>query len=139
ISELPFLGHVIGSDSFRADNEEQPFALVDGVANFLMERERARRHGDAVEPNIEQRQSVFIERVFQSVVKPPDKRLVIAARVVEASVRADIDMEILSFPDKKYDPRAMTPSVANLEVHVRSCLCQICDHDGSRFDTLFDA
>ena len=53
--KLPFLPHVVGCDCLRPDDQHQPLAGGDRVANLLMERKRSRRHRHAVEPHVEAR------------------------------------------------------------------------------------
>ncbi len=51
--ELPFLPHVIRPGGFWPDDQHQPLARGDRVLYFLVKRQPARRHRDAVKPNLE--------------------------------------------------------------------------------------
>ena len=51
--ELPFLLHVLGRGRLRPDNQQQPIARGDGVANLLMKRQPPRRQRQVIEPDIE--------------------------------------------------------------------------------------
>ena len=78
--ELPFLPHAIRQGGFWPDDQHQPLARGDRVLNFLVKRQPARRHRNAVKPNLEtagrgdekvsgcagiSRRRVAIERVAQ--------------------------------------------------------------------------
>ena len=65
--ELPFLPHVVGRDGLGPDDEEQPLACRDRVADLLMEGEAPRRHVPAVEPDVE-------ARCFEIAVQASDER-----------------------------------------------------------------
>src|SRR5688572_21876040 len=50
---LPFGKDVVGGGGLRAQHNEEAFAGVNGVANFVQKGQSARWHGDTVPPDIE--------------------------------------------------------------------------------------
>jgi hypothetical protein len=51
--ELPFLVRVVRHSGFWPDDQHQPLARGDRVLNFLVKRQPARRHRQAVKRNLE--------------------------------------------------------------------------------------
>jgi hypothetical protein len=67
VRELPFLPHIERLRCLRPDDEHQPIAPRNGIANLLVKRQRPARHRHAIEPYVEPRR-------LEIAVQARDKR-----------------------------------------------------------------
>lgn len=93
VGELPLLGDVVGRNSTRSDNENQPVALVNGIADFLVKCECTRRHRNTIEPDIEQR-AIRPTCSLQSIVEPSDERLIVSTGIGEKHLRHSLMLNV---------------------------------------------
>ena len=74
VGKAPFLRDVVGGEHAWADDQQQPVARRNSIANLLVKRELPRGHGDAVKPDVK-------PSVSQIAVQPANKRLIVIASI----------------------------------------------------------